>query len=598
MGVVMYESLTGKLPFDADDYEKLYVNIRTKNPVTPRYYNNKIPKPLEVITLRLLEKNPNRRYDSADSVIRDLSAFNKGVSLFRIDPKYPYYNIKQIINKPIKQKRVIAAAVISTILLVPSMLYINGDIDNNKLAGVMITSKNEGKEILSGLNIDSSVKNNYLDENYAEKLRLSSIAKLIQKEFNEPTYYASKNAVDVDSKHEFDINSVIYSFEISGMSRIEKIEKYFNTIDELKIFPYVQNSLLENVDKNHVSMFEFQKDAKIIPKIISSNIKRCKWIGGNKYAARFGLDYLLNKTIYQNSDVAEKYLNPLIKLVVSKNESLGLKPSRIVPLIELLNEGYEFENVALIKNAIKYSVDEYLKRYHEDKIGLVSMLNKSDRIKRNFGQDVIFTSNMLAEILPIMEYSDEYDVIYSTIDKFIGNGVGVDGSVYRFTYKESDKKFIKENDTEEFVVINHVNMMNGLNVAYEILDKKYSLSNESFILNKENILLDKIKSISDYYVDKYYFYENDLNSTALAIKGLSNYALILKSRNEFNESNKYMTYAIDLMEKLLSKKYSDADINNTIFISDAYSGSDESITYLETITYCQDIINNMKKYKN
>ena len=66
-GVVLYEMLTGKLPFQSDNAVSVALMQLQKDPVMPREINPEIPVGLEQIVIRAMQKNPNDRYQS-DSV--------------------------------------------------------------------------------------------------------------------------------------------------------------------------------------------------------------------------------------------------------------------------------------------------------------------------------------------------------------------------------------------------------------------------------------------------------------------------------------------------------------------------------------------------
>jgi serine/threonine protein kinase len=76
VGVVMYEVFTGNVPFrnDSDDLVAV-IFAHVNEPPTPlRQINPAVPAPIERIVLRLLEKDPERRYPSARDVIVDIRA--------------------------------------------------------------------------------------------------------------------------------------------------------------------------------------------------------------------------------------------------------------------------------------------------------------------------------------------------------------------------------------------------------------------------------------------------------------------------------------------------------------------------------------------
>ncbi len=76
LGVVFYRLFTGRLPFVADDIMELMEKHLQEKPAPPRETNPDIPKPLEAVILRLLEKEPSKRFASAAHVIQ---ALNEGL---------------------------------------------------------------------------------------------------------------------------------------------------------------------------------------------------------------------------------------------------------------------------------------------------------------------------------------------------------------------------------------------------------------------------------------------------------------------------------------------------------------------------------------
>jgi serine/threonine protein kinase len=75
LGVILFEMLTGRLPFQADDASKLADLHLTRNPPSPRSINPDIPPSLEEILLKVLSKEPANRYRTADQFGRILRRF-------------------------------------------------------------------------------------------------------------------------------------------------------------------------------------------------------------------------------------------------------------------------------------------------------------------------------------------------------------------------------------------------------------------------------------------------------------------------------------------------------------------------------------------
>jgi len=78
LGVVLYELLSGKMPFPGDSNIEILVNL-LKNEATPlARVQTDIPRDLQTIVMRCLEKDPGRRYPSARELADDLGRFLQG----------------------------------------------------------------------------------------------------------------------------------------------------------------------------------------------------------------------------------------------------------------------------------------------------------------------------------------------------------------------------------------------------------------------------------------------------------------------------------------------------------------------------------------
>jgi Signal transduction histidine kinase len=92
IGIVLYELLVGRLPFQSDTPSKLVRMHILQKPIAPILLAHKIPENLNDILLKLLEKDPNDRYTDCYSVIHELSAvknaFISNIEITDLDSKY------------------------------------------------------------------------------------------------------------------------------------------------------------------------------------------------------------------------------------------------------------------------------------------------------------------------------------------------------------------------------------------------------------------------------------------------------------------------------------------------------------------------------
>ena len=73
LGVVMYEMLTGKVPFDADTSVSVALKHMQEQPIPPMEINENIPKAVNDIILKAMEKEPMARYQTATAMLKDLA---------------------------------------------------------------------------------------------------------------------------------------------------------------------------------------------------------------------------------------------------------------------------------------------------------------------------------------------------------------------------------------------------------------------------------------------------------------------------------------------------------------------------------------------
>ncbi|NOR22597.1 MAG: protein kinase [Candidatus Aminicenantes bacterium] len=119
LGVILYEMVTGRAPFEGDTPLSVAVKQKTETPEDPRKLNSQIPEDLSNVILRCMEKDKEKRYQSAGELQTELDKIEKGIpTTERIVPKRKPITSREItVQFNLKKLFIPALAVVALVIV-------------------------------------------------------------------------------------------------------------------------------------------------------------------------------------------------------------------------------------------------------------------------------------------------------------------------------------------------------------------------------------------------------------------------------------------------------------------------------------------------
>ncbi len=123
LGVVLYEALVGRSPFEGSTALEVLEQVRSTDPVRPRALRPSIPRDLETICLKCIDKNPTDRYASAADLLEDLQRFQNGFAILAKPTPYLIRLWKLARRFPIQSSLALCALLALASLLASSLVF-------------------------------------------------------------------------------------------------------------------------------------------------------------------------------------------------------------------------------------------------------------------------------------------------------------------------------------------------------------------------------------------------------------------------------------------------------------------------------------------
>lgn len=130
LGVVLYEMLTGSLPFDGDNAVSIALKKLEEEPLSPKVINLDIPQTLDTIVMKAMAKEQHIRYKNAEDFAADLKSLLNEDSMHIISARREQPEVKEDRkkknNKTSKFNPIIASGVLVLIIAVITFAVMNG----------------------------------------------------------------------------------------------------------------------------------------------------------------------------------------------------------------------------------------------------------------------------------------------------------------------------------------------------------------------------------------------------------------------------------------------------------------------------------------
>jgi serine/threonine protein kinase/tetratricopeptide (TPR) repeat protein len=168
LGVILYEMVTGRVPFEGDTPLAIAVKQKTEAPRDPKLVNAQIPEDLSRVVLKCLEKDKERRYQSADELHLELEKIEKGIpTTERVLTRRKPFTSKEITVK-FSLKKLLIPGLVMAVLVIAAVIIIWRVIPQK-----VVTAAKSAKQsiaVLPFVDLSQAKDNEYLCDGISETL--------------------------------------------------------------------------------------------------------------------------------------------------------------------------------------------------------------------------------------------------------------------------------------------------------------------------------------------------------------------------------------------------------------------------------------------
>jgi serine/threonine-protein kinase len=125
-GIILYEMLTGRLPFEGDTSSIIVARHKRETPENPKTLNSQIPDELNRLVLKCLEKTAEQRYQNVEAILHELEDIEEGITTIEKEvPKRKPITAKEItVSFSLKKLLIPALAVVALVIALFLWVYL------------------------------------------------------------------------------------------------------------------------------------------------------------------------------------------------------------------------------------------------------------------------------------------------------------------------------------------------------------------------------------------------------------------------------------------------------------------------------------------
>ena len=430
LGIVMYEMLTGKVPFDADTPVSVALKQVQEEPDDPMKYNKEIPVSVNRIILKAMQKDPNLRYQTATEMLTDLkmalkkpnedfvelvaraedSPTQRVPTLYEMEmedsnerkaPKISDREKEAEKNKKEKKAsffkehpavRILLIILLCIVLFVAAAGITIGLFNNSRpkqalmidVSGTVEGSKALSKEEATTLLNEQGFKNiKYLEE-YSEEVEVDYIIK------QQPEFQENYN-INLDQEIILTVSKGQKIITLPKKLVGKKIEDAQKELDELEAIYEIVEETSEEIEKGVI----ISTDPEAGEEINASNPVKITVSSGSQYK-----DFVMPNVLNGSEEQAKESLAALQNLRITYNEdankSDGIVTSQSVPAGKTIKENEEVAivvNKQPVKSTVTVTVNlKALTGYVEPAENAVNPPASSGKLEIVVGDDTIYSA--------------------------------------------------------------------------------------------------------------------------------------------------------------------------------------------------------------